>query len=73
MSQIIGSNLGHFVKGILRKLMTDKLTMTFSWVGNKGKEQFSPLKFTAVLFSKFSYVKVLYIYKRLFYNTKIFV
>ena len=52
LSQIGGSNLGNAVRRMLKKIMTDKLATSFSWVGIKGKEPFATLKIASILFSK---------------------
>lgn len=51
IAQIGGSSLGNCVRRMLSKLLTNEVAACFSWLESKGKNPFSPLKISSILFS----------------------
>lgn len=49
LSKLGGSITDEATKFILRKLFTDKLAMTYSWCGGKGKRVMSSLAISRVI------------------------
>lgn len=52
LQRLQGSNLGATTRRIMAHLLTDELGSQFSWLGRKGKENFSELKLSGLILRK---------------------
>ncbi|XP_025418342.1 uncharacterized protein LOC112689056 isoform X1 [Sipha flava] len=57
LSRLMGQNLSETVRKIMQKLFSDTLLTFYSYIGFKGKKQFSTLQTCAVIFESIRRMK----------------
>lgn len=53
LAAVGGSSVGNNTRGVLEQLMTQKVAVKFSWLGQREKMKFKDLEYPDVIYSKY--------------------